>query len=225
VIAGEVSTDDAIKLVKKAFDGFQRRSVQISLPVEPAPESPRIGYFASMTDQSYVVFGYRGPSASDFRDVCALDVLLTIMGDTYRGRVSSALIANKIQFSKITTDFVIQRYPSTFSVQVAVNPVDADRVAPILQSEFERLTREPVSFDELSQAKRVAEGSDLYEQETFAGQARALGLYQSIASYDLALKYGSTVHGISAGDLISVAQKYFADNNYCLARINPPKND
>jgi predicted Zn-dependent peptidase len=62
---------------------------------------------------------------------------------------------------------------------------------------------------------------DLFDQETFAGRARALGLYESIASYDLALKYAPMVRSLTAADIMEVAAEYFGANNYCLARIEP----
>jgi len=80
-----------------------------------------------------------------------------------------------------------------------------------------------VPESELAQAKRLVEGSDLFEQETFSGQARALGLYESIASYDLALKYGSIVRSVSQSDVMATAAKYFVQGNYCVAVIEPEK--
>ena len=221
VITGDVVTADAIKLVQSTFAGFQRTSLSTEPKLEPAPTVPRTQRYVSSYDQTYVVMGYQGPSISEFKDVCALDVILSVLGDTNKGRLARDLITNKIKFSKIATDFIAQRHPSTFSIQIVVDPADKDKAISILQSEFDRLTKEALSIDELSQAKSLVEGGDMYEQETFSGQARILGLYESIGTYNLGLKYAGTVRAITAQDVLSAAQKYFGDGNYCLMLIEP----
>lgn len=223
VIAGDVSKSDAVALVEKAFAGFTRagRADSVAVPTEPPITAPRVKRFETEKDQTYLVLGYLAPPASQFREACALDVMLAILGDTYQGRISAALNAKGIHFGTISTDFISQRYPTTFSTLASVAPKDADAVVSVLLAEYGRLGSEPVSDGELQLAKRLVEGGDLFDQETFAGQARALGLYESIASYDLALKYAPMVRSLRADDIMEVAAKYFGANNYCLARMEP----
>lgn len=225
VIVGDVVTSDALALVQRAFSGFENEVKHgrptPAPPAEPPLASARVKRFRSLTDQAYVVLGYRVAPASELREVCALDVILALLGDAYRGWVSAALNANGIQFSMVTADFVAQRYPTTFSVLVSVSPADIEKVVPILLSEFHKLSAQPAPAKELEHAKRLVEGSDLFEQETFSGQARALGLYESIASHDLALEYAPTVRSISSADVMGVAKKYFAGGNCCVVLIEP----
>ena len=222
VIAGDVARSDALALVQRAFSGFVRTAREAEVPAaEPPLTTARVRRFPSQTNRSFVVLGYHVAPASDLKEICALDVILAILGDTYRGRIPAALNAKDIRFEKVVTDFIIQRHPTTFSVLVSVDPRNAEDIAPVLLSEFRKLREDPVSAGELAHARRLVEGGDLFEQETFSGQARALGLYESIASYDLALKYGGTVRDVSSADITAVARKYFAGDNYCLALIEP----
>lgn len=219
VIAGDVPKDKAVDMVQTAFSGFDRKSYDApAVPVEPPLTSPRIRHFDSQTDQPRIVFGYYAPPVSEFRDSCTIDVVMAILGSTNQGRISASLNAQGIRFNKITTDYMTQRDTATTSVLVSASPQDTDAITAVVQSEFKRLATEAVSPAELAQAVRMAAGSDLYDQETFAGQARILGLYESIGSYDYALKYNSTVRSITALDIMSVARKYFGDN-YILATI------
>jgi len=224
VIVGDVVTSDALAVVQRAFKAFgaaQTSAQPGSPPAEPPLTSARVRRFRSLTDKAYVVLGYHAAPALDLKEVCALDVILALLGDTHRGRISAALNANGTQFSTVTTDFVTQRHPTTFSVLVSVGPADAENVVPVLLSEFHRLRVRAVPDNELDDAKRLVEGSDLFEQETFSGQARALGLYESIASYDLALKYAPTVRSVSSADVMEVAKKYFTGGNCCVALVEP----
>lgn len=222
VIAGDVTRSNVPTLVQGAFSGYTKAAQANTAPPAELPlASPKIQEFRSTVSDTFIVLGYHAPPASEFREVCALDVALALLGDTYRGRVSMALNARNIRFNKVTTEFIVQRYPSTFSILVSANPEDADKVAPVLLTELRRLGNELIPKGELENAKRLVEGSDLYEQETFSGQARALGLYEMVASYDLALKYGSVVRSITASDITAAAAKYFTDTGYCMVTIRP----
>lgn len=224
-IAGDVSKSDAVALVQRAFAGYESRGSSdrsvADIPEEPPLTSPRIRRFRSLTSQAHIVLGYHVPPVSQFKEACALDVMLAVLGDTYQGRISTALSAKGIRFTTIKTDFISQRYPSTISALVSVEPKDVDAATSIILAEFQRLGNDPVPSGELEHAKRLVEGSDLFDQETFSGQARVLGLYESIASYDLALKYGSAVSSLAAADVMEVARKYFLAGRYCLAVIEP----
>ena len=224
-IAGDVSTSDAVSLVRKSFSGFNRASTTGSAapPDELPITTPREKQFDSRTSQAYVIFGYVAPPISRFNDACALDIILALLGDTHRGRICSALTEKGIQFGEIKTDFMSQRYPSAISTIVAVNPKDEDAVVDVLRAEYRRLADETVTAGELEQAQRLVAGGDLFDQETFSGQARSLGLYESIASYDLSMKYTPTVASITAADVSNVAARYFGMSNYCLVKIQPGK--
>ena len=223
VIAGDVSSSAAVALVEKAFAGFTRISTakRAAPPDEPPITSPVVVKHPSPGKDAYLVLGYRVPGVSHFGEVCALDVMLALMGDEHEGRILRALNEKNIRFSTISTDFVTQRYPGAFSVLVEVEPKDADAARDALLSEYRRLADELVPDGELDRAKRLVEGGDLFDQETFAGQARALGMYDAIASYDLDLKYGDVVRGLTAADVMDVARKYFGETNYILIRMQP----
>jgi len=229
VIAGDVSRTDAVALVKSAFRGFGRdRDPTVSgsakvpaVPKEPLQPGPRSGHLQLGTKQSYIAVGFHVPGVAEFKAACALDVVLAALGDTHRGRVSAALARAGIRFSKVSTDFVTQRDPTTFSVLAAVEPEDADKVLPVVLSEFRKLAKYQLTSHEFADAKRLVEGSHLFEQETFAGQARALGFYESIGSYEMALRYPETVRAVTADDVMNMASKYFATNAYTLVILGP----
>jgi zinc protease len=222
VIAGDVKKSDALSLVQRVFSGFSRPTFDVpTAPAEPKITEPRVRSVKTDSNQTYVIVGYQVPGCAAFRECCALDVILEILGDDHRGRISAALTAQGIKFSKSGAEFVTQREPTYLYVLAAVDPADADKAASVLLQELRRLAEEPPSPGELLQAKRLVEGGDLFEQETYSGQARALGQYESIASFDLALKHLTIVREITAEEVRSVAEKYFGTENYCRVTIGP----
>ena len=221
-IAGDVSPAEAVSLVQHAFAGFDRPAQAVPAPpVEPPSLSALTQQFQSPDKKAYVVLGYHVGPTSEIKEACTLDVILAMLGDTFLGRISEAMNAKGIKFTEIKINYIIQRDPSVLTALVSVDPADADKVVPILESEFGRLVSEMVSDGELSMAKRLVEGSDLFDQETFSGQARTLGLYDSIGSYDYALKYAETVRSVMASDVAAVARKYFAKTNSCTITLKP----
>jgi predicted Zn-dependent peptidase len=167
------------------------------------------------------MIGFPAVNSSRLRDVCAMDTLLAICGDTYRGRISSALTSAKIPFDVVLTDFVTQKYPGLFYVLVSISPSDEDKAASVVLGEFRKLATLPVGAGELAEGKARVEGGDLYELETFSGQARLLGMYETIASYDQLLDRKPTIDGLTASDITSTAKTFFSGDNYTLVVLEP----
>lgn len=223
VIAGDVSRADAVAMVEKAFEGYDRK---VAPPADaPARDEafsePRTKRVPCAASQAYVAVGFRVPGVADFSETCALDALQIVFGDTANGRISTALTTAGIPFTRIKTDYFTQREPTVFSVVAAIDPDDADRVAPVIVDEFRKLARSGVSDGELSYARRLIEGSELFEQETFAGQARALGFWDVLESYELSLKYAETVRGITPEDISNLARKHFTTEGYGVVILAP----
>lgn len=219
VMVGDVKKAEALDLIGEKFGGFRRTSPEVKVQAEPPQLTHRIAKGGVTSSQSCIVVGYHGPSVSDFRDCCALDVASVVLGDTYRGRLCDALRAKKVKFTSISVDFMTQRDPSVFSVLIATDPTDAQSAAQVALSEMHKLATEGIEPSELAQAKRLIEGSDLFERETVSGRARALGLYEAIASYSLALDYIPTVRSITQADIANVALKYLTGDGYTLVTI------
>jgi zinc protease len=225
-VAGDVSLQDALKAVSRAFDGYERihpdSGVDTVPPKEPARSEPSVHSFTwQQSSKAYVILGFPAAPASSMRDVCALDTIVELFGDTYRGRISSALSASQIKFGQVVTDFVTQKYPGMIYVVAVVAPSDVSKAADVILNEFRRVAADPVSMAESADAKSRALGSDLYEMETFSGQARILGMYDCISSCDQVQERASTIPGLSASDISSTAKAYFTGNNYTLVTIEP----
>ncbi|MHB1455559.1 MAG: M16 family metallopeptidase [Armatimonadota bacterium] len=225
VIAGDVSAASAADMVKSAFAGFKspvKPVASVSMAKsEPAKSLPNAVKYELPIKQTHVVLGFMAASASDLRDSTALDVMLSILGGTNSGRICDALTASKIHFTGIDADFITQKQPSMFTVHVTADLADVDKIPSIILTELRRLAVEHSEMRELFHAKRVVEGADLFEQETFSGQARALGMYDMIATWDMSLKYAPTIRDLTPEDIRLTAAKYFSKDNYTLLVVEP----
>ena len=225
-IAGDVSVKDALTAVSRAFDGFERTHPDSGTDKVPSSEvartEPSVHNFTwQQSSKAFVILGFPSAPASALHDACALDTIMEMFGDTYRGRISTALSAAKIKFDQVVSDFPSQKYPGMFYVVAAVAPSDASKATDVILKEFRRIASEPVEMAELADAKSRALGSDLYEMETVSGQARILGMYDCIGSYEQVQERSATILGLSSSDLTPVAKTYFGGNGYTSVTIVP----
>lgn len=222
VIVGDVNSEAALDLVKTKFADFRMKSSEaVQVPQEPLQTKPIVRRVHMDIDQAYIVLGVRAPSASEFKDICALDILLGVLGDSYRGRLSSIFTEKGIRFTKIDPDFTTRRDPTVFLVLVAVDPEDAEKAEEALLGEFDRLAQEGLSESEIGQGKRLVVGSDLFERETFSGEARTLGLGYVLGLPELASHYVEIVQNLGRAEVNAAIRKYLGGNKYTLVVIGP----
>ncbi len=229
VIAGDVTKEDAAAMVEQAFQGYGAASTGVPAVAPSRPDAPvspdepfaepRVKRIPSPTAQAYVAVGFRVPGVARFKDSCALDALHILLGGTAHGRIADALNAAGISFGTISADYITSREPTVFSVTAAVDPASAERAVPVIVKEFRRLA--VVSEGELSYARRLIEGSDLFAQETFAGQARSLGFYESISTVNHAIAYVPTVRALTTEDVANLAGRCFATDGYAAVILSP----
>ena len=226
-IAGDVTKQDAVTAVVKSFSGFERihpnSVVKTSLPAnEPARTTPLLRrYTWKQSKKAYLVIGLDAAPVSEAKDVCALDTIAAMLGNTSRGRISAALTDAHIAFTEVNADYVTQRCPGLIYVLVSIDPADEEKAASVILTEYRRLANEQVTAGELSESVSRVVGADLYQDETFSGQARVMGLWETIDSYDHYLGRSSILNSLSVSDVTDCAKKYLSGDNYCLITLEP----
>jgi len=225
VVAGDVNPKDAEAAVVRAFKDFKstrgkahQDDLANQLPERKSPELHR--YTWQKSSKNYMVVGFPIPACSD-NESCSLDVTASVLGDTYRGKLSSALNAAQVHFTGISCDYVSQRYSGLFYVLVSVEPADAEKAASVIVGEFRKIASGSLTKPEVDNAKSRVEGYDLYDQETISGEARFFGLYETVASLETAENRTSLIRGLNVADITKCAEKYLAGENYCLVTLEP----
>ncbi len=181
--------------------------------------------------QAYVVLGFLGPKRLD-PDYQAARVMNYILGG---GGFVSRLVA-KIRVQQGLAYDVYSYFsprldygPYTFTVQTKCQT--ADTAIKTMLVEMDRIKKEPVSDQELSEAKAYFRGSYPFRYETngqIAGQILGAELYG--LSSDQVIKDMEAIQKITKEDLLQAAQRLLKPQNYIvtmatdtsLTKINVP---
>jgi zinc protease len=208
VIVGDVTATEAFAAAEKLFGGWKRRDIAEPEPEpESPPETPRQAQFKVRRGFPVVGIGFMAPSVKEVKDVCACDLLLALLGR--RDGLLTRLLVGQGVATRVTTDFLTQRYPGLFSIVVELpeggNP---QQVEAMVVGALQQLAKTPVTDAELARAKREILGEYLFGMETTEGQANTLGFYEMIDTYLFATEYEKNVLAVTAEDIRRTVEKY-----------------
>lgn len=208
VIVGDVTEAEAFAAAQKFFGDWQKREVTDPEPAaEPPPDAPRRAEFRVRQGLPTVGVAFLAPSVKEVADVCACDLLLALLGQ--RDGLLTRLLVGQGVATRVTTEFLTQRYPGIFSIVVELpQKGDPAQVEAMVVGALQQLAKTPVSEAELSRAKREILGNYLFSMETTEGQASTLGFYEMIDTYLFATEYEKNVQAVSAEDIRRVVEKY-----------------
>ncbi|GIV15347.1 MAG: peptidase M16 [Armatimonadota bacterium] len=208
VIVGDVTEAEAFAATEKLFGRWQKRDIADPQPEpEPPPDAPRHAQFKVRRGFPVVGIGFLAPSVKEVEDVCACDLLLALLGR--RDGLLTRLLVGQGVATRVTTEFLTQRYPGLFSIVVELpekgNP---QQVEAMVVGALQQLAKTPVTETELARAKREIVGEYLFGMETTEGQASTLGFYEMVDTYLFATEYEKNVLSVTAEDVRRVVEKY-----------------
>lgn len=221
VIVGDVSEAEAFAAAEKLFGKWQKRENTDPEPApEPLPDAPRRAEVKVRRGTPVVGIGFIAPSVKEVADVCACDLLLSLLGQQ-DGLLTRLLVAEGLA-TRVTTEFLTQRYPGVFSIVVELaEKSDPARVETMVLGVLQQLTKTPVSEAELARAKREIVGTYLFGMETTEGQASTIGFYEMIDTYLFATEYEKNVLAIKPEDIRRAVEKYLNPERRAVVYLLP----
>jgi zinc protease len=212
VVAGDV----AFAQVQTAVDSAFGHLTPAALPARPGspPERPARGRERVMEaplDQAYVMAVFVGPAAFERRQVCASDLLATLLVHPSSGRLSRELQEKRQLASSVGVDFLTQRGRALLGVWAACEPDDVPAVKDVIRGELRRLSEEPIPVEEFAAVRRLLAAGFAFANETPADRAAALAFYEAIDTYRTAAQYLPRVRSLTPADVVEVAGWYAGD--------------
>jgi len=208
VIVGDVTETEAFAAAERLFGRWQKREITDPEPsLDSPPDSPRHAEFKVRRGFPVVGIGFMAPSVKEVADVCACDLLLSLLGQ--RDGLLTRLLVGQGAATRVTTEFLTQRYPGIFSIVVELPEQGNPRqVEAMVVGALQQLAKTPVTEAELARAKREILGNYLFSMETTEGQASTLGFYEMIDTYQFATEYEKNVLAVTPEDIRRVVEKY-----------------
>ena len=229
VIAGDVKTEDAVKLVNKYF-GHIPRGVDPPRPhtIEPMQRGERRVKFHKQAQLPVFIAGYHIPEILN-KDTYALEVMAKVFSAGQSSRAYKRLVYDEQTCIAAGGKLDIREDPSLFYVYAVMTPGHfTDEAEKALYEELDRLKNEPLTEYELQKAKNQIEAEFIEEIQSIEKKAEILGYYEIITG-DYRNIFGKLekTMAVTADDVMRVAKKYLDPWNRTVVTLIPeqPQGD
>jgi predicted Zn-dependent peptidase len=164
-----------------------------------------------------------GPDVSEHAQVCASDLLATLLTHGPSSRLAERLTQTSDLAFEVGVDFLTQRDRSLFGVWAVCRPERIGDVKQAIVWEMQRLAREPVPAAEFATAKRLLAAGYAFANETTSDRATTLAFYEAIDTYRIASYYLSWVNYAKSDVLTEVAHWYSGEPVWIILRPRESK--
>ncbi len=191
--------------------------------IEP-PQTGERRVTLRLKSQRVYVAGFHKPDVND-PDDAVYDAISSILSDGRSSRLYRSLVKEK----KIATQvggfpgFPGQKYPGLFLFFAFAAPGhNNDEIEKAIDSEIERLTKEPAGAEELDGVKRRTRANMLRQLDDNDGMAELLATYQQLTGdWRNLFKQIDKINAVTAADIQRVAKATFTFDNRTVGVIEP----
>jgi zinc protease len=229
-IVGDFQISELLPKIEKVFGNWEARPVMFPVYPEPTRQTTkRVKFIPMPAQQLNIYLGQMGVTRKN-PDYYALQVLDTILGG---GAGFTARIPQRLRdelglayttFASITMTAGLD--PGRFIAFIGTSPKNMKLAINELLNEIRRVIEEPVTAQELQDAKDYLTGSFVFAFEASPQIARFLVHAQVYGlGFDYIEKYPAYIRAVTIDDIARVARKYLDSENYTLVVVGPVGED
>ena len=222
--AGQIKKDEATRWTRLTFGEREpnRKFGSKGTAAEPSSKTSKREILMSHKTQSDILIGGMATSRTD-PDYEALNLLNAILGELgFMGRLGQR-VRDKEGLAYSCSSFLNAGLAGGgWTALAGVNPRNVVKALALMKEEIERVQKEPVEEQELSDAKQNQLGSALMELESTEGVARTS---HNLTHFGLGLDYFAKrrqiFNKITREDLQKMAGKYLDDSRLSTVIVGP----
>lgn len=227
VVVGDITSEELNSLIKKYLSGWQRQSKdntpkKIKLEIK---RSKKVKVINRDISQANIIFGHIG-IRRDNPDYYAVAVMNYILGG---GGLTSRLMKTIREDMGLTysifSSFTSNKESGHFEIEVQTKNENAETVIKEIINQIEKIKNEPVSKQELEDAKSFLTGSFPRRLET---TRRISDFLSAVEFYNLGddyiKKYFEYIQNVTVEDVLTVAKKYLSTDNFVLIIVGNEKD-
>ena len=226
VIAGDVNPQSALELVSKHFQSARAgklppRTRTALNPIEKTVEVT----IEEDVQQAHLAVAWRAPSVSELDDSIALDVASLVIGQGASSRLHRRLVEETRLALNVGAGNYTQKDSGSFYVFATCEPKNVEKVRAIILEEIERLSRAPVSADELAKAHLSLDRDFVYETESSGGMAGLFGYYAAVSQVSDVAEYRSRLLKTDALRVVEAVRSWLRPDRVATVRVLPGGTD
>jgi zinc protease len=224
VVVGDITAEEVFAAARQYLAALPSRPVDWQPPAdEPFPTEVRTHVLRYEDKAVLMALGFPAPSIAQPKDVCALDLIYTLLAEGPQAWLESELVRQRRVALGASCEFLTQRHPGLFIISL-VTPPEQELAARQAVLEYLRQLREgEIAEEDLAAAKTRLAASYAFSNETYLDQVESIGFYEMIASYKFAFEYLDLVNSLSAEEVRAAARKYLNPDAYTLVILRPPR--
>ncbi|TLD84456.1 insulinase family protein [Helicobacter sp. MIT 11-5569] len=215
VIAGDIDEKEALKAVKKHFEGIKntKEIPQSVYMQEPKQDGERRVRVHRQSEIEVLALGYKIPPFNH-KDQIALSALSEILSGGKSSQLVREIVDKKRQAVEIyayNMDLVDEGL--FVFMGIANTGVPLESLEKSILKEIETIKQGKLKLKDLQKVKTNMRASFLYELESSSGVANLFGSYIARGDLESLLHFEEAFENLSLQDVIEVAQKYFTPKN------------
>jgi zinc protease len=224
-VSGDITSDELGALLSKYLGNWEMKQLpeNNSLELETRRIKKVIKINKDLT-QANIVLGHLGISREN-PDYYAVSVMNYILGGGgFSSRLMQSIRDEKGLAYDVHSFFEALKQAGTFEVGVQTKNESASTAIADIHRQLELIRKEPVSDEELSEAKSYLTGSFRRRLDTnrkIADFLAAVEFYELGGDY--VDKYAGYVNAVTKEDILRVARKYIDPDNYVLIVVADQK--
>lgn len=162
---------------------------------------------------AWLLLGWQVTGLQNQKDYATLQVIDTILGSGMSSRLFQDLRVQEGLAYQLGSSYSPNMLRGNFTIYIGTNPKTLDFSKQKILEEITRLKTEFVSDKELQEAKDKIIGNYIISLETNMDKASATGWFEaSQRGFDFKDKYQQLINGVTASDIVEVANKYLNEN-------------
>src|SRR5205823_3995657 len=170
---------------------------------------------------AYLGLAWLGPKL-DHADTPAVDLLVSILGQSRTSRLTQSLRERLALVSSIETDYTALEAAGVVSVVAQLTPANLPRVEAEVLEEIRRLRERGVSPAELRRAVTAAEAGNAFSVETAEGRARTYGRAETVWRLPEELASVVRLRSVTPEQIRAAARRYLDPERYGRLAFVPP---
>jgi zinc protease len=207
---GDFEPSEVRTLVERLFGSWERGSASIELPGVPEADGGSVSFIQKDdVNQTSLRIGHLGGRVDD-PDYFALSVMAEILGGGFSSRLFQAVRSQRgLAYGARASWSAAFDHPGSFVVSSATKSESTVEAIHTIVSEIERMTAEPVSEDELRQAKDGIQNSFVFNFDSKGEIVSRLMTYDYYGyPADFLKRYQESVARVEAADVLRVAKEH-----------------